>query len=222
MAQLYLIRHGESTANLRPDLIGGRTNSAELSLAGEEQARRLGRSIQRMLLFPLVAVSSPAVRTRRTLRLALREAGSSLPIHLLDSLQELSQGEAEGMPREAVYTQDVMRQLHAEGKDFKLPGGESMNEVGRRMYEAVLAIDRFTLQAERYREQTAPLRAMYMPPAALVSTHETAIKSLVATVKDLPQSWVHQTRLPNASITRLTVLDTHVMVDYLGRNAHHG
>lgn len=209
-------------ANLRPDLIGGRTNETALSPLGEEQAKVVGRYIHRLLVHPLVAVSSPAVRTRRTLRLALREANSALPIYLNDDLQELSQGAAEGQPRSDVYTDEVMVALRASGKDFKLPGGESMNEVGLRMYGAMLAIDHLTLQAERQRDHEAPLHGMYLPPAALVSTHETAIKSLVAHIKDLPQSWVHQTRLSNASITRLTVLDSHIMVDYLGRNVQHG
>ena len=209
-------------ANLRPDLIGGRTNETALSPLGEEQARAVGRYVHRILLRPLIAVSSPAVRTRRTLRLALREANSALPIYLNDDLQELSQGVAEGQPRNEIYTDEVMVALRASGKDFKLPGGESMNEVGLRMYGAMLAIDRLTLQAERQRDHEAPLRGMYLPPAALVSTHETAIKSLVARIKDLPQSWVHQTHLPNASITRLTVLDSHIMVDYLGRDVQHG
>jgi broad specificity phosphatase PhoE len=222
MAQLYLLRHGESMANLRPDLIGGRTNETALSALGEEQAKAVGRYIQRLLIQPLVAVSSPAVRTRRTLRLALREANSALPIYLTDDLQELSQGAAEGQPRSDVYTNEVMAALRASGKDFKLPGGESMNEVGSRMYGAMLAIDHLTLQAERQRDHETPLHGVYLPPAALVSTHETAIKSLVARIKDLPQSWVYQTRLANASITRLTVLDSHIMVDYLGRDVQHG
>ncbi len=216
MAQLYLLRHGESHANLQRDLIGGRTNETPLSPLGVEQARRAGAYMRRMLIRPSVAAVSPAVRTLHTAQLALREMEYRGKVTIDPMLQELSQGTSEGMPRHDVYTPERLEEIARLGKDFKLPEGESVSEVGERMVAAVYRVDSLVKYTQRTEAAGEVARGVMLPECGLIVTHETAIKSLVAKVKGHSQEWVYHTRLANASLTRLTVCDNAIIVDTLG------
>ena len=48
--RLFLIRHGQSLANTRPHLVGGRDEASPLSERGEDEARRLGERLAREFL----------------------------------------------------------------------------------------------------------------------------------------------------------------------------
>lgn len=213
MAQLYYLRHGESEANLRPDLIGGRTNEAKLSPRGEEQARRAGKHLRELMIKPSVVYVSPAVRTLRTAELALSEIDYRGKVVICPELQELSQGDCEGLPRADVYTPERLEQIAELGKGFKLPGGESVRELGDRLYEASLVIN-------QYAERIGGFETSYMclPASALIVTHETAIKALAARQKGYSQQWVYETKLPNASLSRMNAVDSHIGVEYLGKD----
>lgn len=213
MAQLYYLRHGQSEANLRPDIIGGRTNSAELSELGIEQAKRAGQYLARLHVQPSLVAVSPAVRTLSTASYALAEMGYCDDVKIMPELQELSQGDCEGLPRVEVYTDERLEEIARLGKDFKLPGAESVNELGDRMYAASLAIDAIATRRGGYETLS-----MHLPAAALVVTHETAIKALVAKLQDRSQQWVYETKLPNASLSRISFLDGKARVDYLGQH----
>ena len=217
MSQLYFLRHGESEANLRPDLIGGRTNEAKLSPLGETQARRAGKYLLTMMIHPSIVHVSPAVRTLRTAELALGELDYHGRVVIDPRIQELSQGLSEGLPRVDVYTPEVLAQITEQGASFKLPGGESVEELGERMYEASRTIDQ---AAERI--GGFETKYMHLPVSALIVTHETAIKALVARTKHFSQHWVYETHLPNASLTRMNMLDGRLQIDYLGKATNHG
>jgi phosphohistidine phosphatase len=62
--ELYLIRHAEAA----PEGEGGVTEDADrpLTAKGEEQARRMGKGIERKGLRPDVVVASPLLRARQT------------------------------------------------------------------------------------------------------------------------------------------------------------
>ncbi len=70
MATLLLLRHGRTTANAAGGLAG--RQPVELDDTGREQARRVG---ERLRALPLAAVvTSPLIRCRQTLGLALPDA----------------------------------------------------------------------------------------------------------------------------------------------------
>ncbi len=213
MAQLYYLRHGQSEANLRPDVIGGRTTSAPLSERGVEQAKRAGRYLAQLHVRPSLVAVSPAVRTLSTASHALAVMRYEGQVKIMPELHELSQGDCEGLPRVDVYTDERLEEIARLGKDFKLPGGESINELGERMYAASLAVDAIATRRGGFET-----RSMCLPASALVVTHETAIKALVAKLQGRSQQWVYETKLPNASLSRINFLDGKAHVDYLGHD----
>ena len=218
MALLYLLRHGQSQANLHPELIGGRTPETPLSELGVNQAKHAGVYMARMLIRPSLVAVSPAVRTMDTAAYALRQMNYRGRVVIDPAFQELSQGVFEGQSRIETYTPERLEQIAQLGKDFKLPGGESVAEVGERMKIAMHRIDHMVRHTQREDASREAARGIMLPECGLVVTHETAIKALVAQIKGYDQEWVYKTRLSNASLTRLTVSDSSIILDVLGSN----
>lgn len=214
MASIYFMRHAESQSNLRPDLIGGRQNTVPLTPLGEQQAIERGRAMKRQLIRPNIVAVSPAVRARESARLALGEMNYRGKVYIEPDLQELFQGEAEGQPRERVWTEERLAQVAELGKDFALPGGESVRQLGERMYRAARKLSMLAERAENARVYDN----IYLPPHGLAITHEMAIKALVAHINDYDQQWAYETRLPNTSVTRITFVDHSERVDSIGLN----
>jgi broad specificity phosphatase PhoE len=128
MIDIYLIRHGESESNERPDLIGGRNTESPLSEHGLTQAHSLGRWLdQRDIRFDIV-MSSPAKRATQTAQVATRRK----PVILEDS-EELHQGDWQDVPRGDVYTPSTIKEIKANLLDFAAPNGESKRDVATRM-----------------------------------------------------------------------------------------
>jgi broad specificity phosphatase PhoE len=121
---LYLIRHGESVANVEP-IIGGMNGDAGLTERGREQAHllelRLG--VERLEAQWLYASTLPrAVQTAQYVARALR-----LSVQADDALQELRPGDADGLSVDDWRT----RYPGWDGESFATPfqtfapGGES-------------------------------------------------------------------------------------------------
>ena len=64
--EIYLIRHGESTMNAKPELIGGRSPSATLTATGKRQARALGVHLRSLGVDFDAVYSSPLERAKQT------------------------------------------------------------------------------------------------------------------------------------------------------------
>ena len=133
----YLLRHAESQMNTNTHLVGGRSNETPLTQKGIAQSRKLGLYLLERKITPGKVFTSPARRTQETACHSLGQMGTNIDPIISDEIQELGQGRAEGTPRIDVYTPEVLAQIENLGKDFKLPGGESMNDVGTRMHDWV-------------------------------------------------------------------------------------
>ncbi len=134
MTELYLFRHIQSEMNLQQGVIvGGRSNHTPPSELGLTQGPKLGAWITHHgLRFDFVD-SSPAIRTRRTAQFIMEGAGfPKAKLKISKRLQELSQGVAEGMLRDEVYTTEVIERIKIEQLDFRLHKGESMRDTGYR------------------------------------------------------------------------------------------
>ncbi len=120
MAQLWLIRHGE-TAWSRDGRHTGRTD-VPLTARGELQARLLAR---RLAAHPFALVlTSPLSRARETCRLAGRLEGAVVD----PDLQEWDYGQLEGRT-----TAEIQRELPGWSVwTGPIPGGETPDEVGAR------------------------------------------------------------------------------------------
>lgn len=197
---LYLVRHAESAMNVQPHLVGGRSNEAELTERGVAQARELGRLLLEQVGVPQAVYASPAVRTQATAHYALEAAAMSQAIRLDPALYEMDQGDYVGRERSEVYTDEVLELIALKGKDFKLPGGESMNDVGQRMLDWA--------NAHAAEASNGPL---------LVFGHGLAIRCLASTVHNWSHQQTFRTVVPNASLTRFSKQKGTWQLDFMGR-----
>ncbi len=193
MTEIYLARHPETTHNIDLSIVSGRSNDILLTERGVEQARDFATAFSLNYPVPDILFTSPAIRTKTLLDIYLQRTGLDKTYIIDDSLQEMSQGIAEGKDPTTIYTPDVLERIDTELFDFKLPEGESLNEVADRMLDWVW-------------------RTHYQFPdkKILAATHGQAIRALIGHLI----GWDHYqtTRdpanaTPNVSLTHLSVTD---------------
>lgn len=206
-AHVYLVRNAEAIATKNPHIIDGRTNESPLTTTGVDQAKRLGSFMLGASLKPEYAYTSPAIRSMQTASISLVLAAVPIWPFIQDNLQELDQGEWTGLDRITVYTPEVQAQIAKHGKDFKAPGGESMNEAGERMKQALDDIAEECIDAKT--DDSAPVIFVY--------THSVAIRSLISIVHDWPHERTFRTAVPNASLTHVTQTEGQWNLEHLGR-----
>ena len=224
VAELILIRHGESTANVafpRADAAGrldsglsGRDTDVELTDLGVAQAEAIGRWLATLPeeRLPEVVITSPYLRARETWRIAAAASGRSLPAPATDDrLVDRMLGELEMMTRPAIATRfpDEESRREAAGTwHYRPPGGESFGDVAARL-EAFLA--------DLNREH-AGQRALVVAHDAVVLMTRSVIEGLTW---DAVEAVERENRVPNGSITRFDgssgtlVLDRYSSVDHL-------
>lgn len=154
--QLILARHGETVENAAGIAQGW--HDGVLSDLGMQQVRRLGERIARMQ--PNALFSSPLRRAYATAQ-AIADA-TGLEIRTLDTLREVCLGTWEGRAYGDIRRDDLENYNRWRlDPESACPGGESHNDVLRRMQEAFATIS-----------ATADGQAL----RAVVVTHGTAIR----------------------------------------------
>jgi len=136
--RIFLIRHGESEANLLPGQIGGRQNESPLSKKGLQQAMKLGNRLKAMGIKFEKVYSSTAVRAFETARIAL----PGVNVEKNEELLEQGQGDWEMGDRKKIMTEEILAQMNSDNWEFKAPQtdrtvSESPREVEERMYRFV-------------------------------------------------------------------------------------
>ena len=173
--------------NLMPHLIGGRSNWAPISARGKEQAEALGLFLRKNDFIPAKVVSSPAERTMQTAEHSLATMGLDVEVEIDDAIQELDQGDWEGLPREQIYTPELITCINDMNGTFRPPNGESPRDVARRMYAA---LETRVIEVED-------------GGSLHVYTHGFAIRSLVGQLSGWSHQQVVGSSTDNTSITRL-------------------
>jgi broad specificity phosphatase PhoE len=131
----WLLRHGETDGNARGQ-VQGQTAGTGLSRRGQQQVRAAAAALVRSPVRPAAVVSSDLERCRQTAEL-LADA-LDLPVRFDPDLRERSFGELEGrlwadVPPEAVG----MRGGRVTGPAVRPPGGESVDDMARRVSRAL-------------------------------------------------------------------------------------
>ena len=116
---------------------------------------------------------SPALRAFDTARLALSASGNDACIETDERLHEQDVGSWVGRLATDIFDEACMADVRALGKDFRPPGGESMNDVGRRMCDWLASLTR--------------LRRGDVDPVVVAFTHGGAIRALAS----LLLHWTH-------------------------------
>lgn len=160
MATVLLLRHGRTTANADGGLAGRRP--VELDDTGRAQATAVG---ERLKAVPLAAVvTSPLIRCRQTLELALPSAEP----HPEDGLIECGYGAWEGQPLKKLAKDPLWPVVQQHPSAAVFPGGEAMADMASRAVAAVRAWD-------------ARVTAEHGPHAIwLACSHGDVIKAIVA------------------------------------------
>ncbi|MEV4202097.1 histidine phosphatase family protein [Micromonospora globbae] len=146
LAGLWIVRHGESTANVAAaraesagaELIGldHRDADVPLSPTGEEQARATGRWLAALppRRRPDVAVTSPYLRAVRTGELALEDTG--VPLSRDERLRDRELGILDGLTPHGVrarYPDEEARRRRLGKFYYRPPGGEAWTDVALRL-----------------------------------------------------------------------------------------
>lgn len=202
--ELYLIRHGQTVMNTKPEYVGGRSSETPLTATGIEQSKRLGRVMLAKSVLPHAVFSSPAIRAVDTARYSLAEMGLDVRPLVHDALHELGLGQGEGKLRSEVYTDTVSQDIARLGKDFRLEDGESMNDVGLRMNGWITE----TFAGESNEE----------PQRHFVYTHGGAIKYLASRILDWDHQRTYRTEIDNASVNLFVLEGGVCSVMYLNRD----
>ena len=149
VAELVLIRHGQSTANVAFPLadaqglvesgLAGRDTDVELTDLGVEQAAAVGRWLAALPVgeLPEVVITSPYLRARETWRIAAATSGLSLPVPGTDDrLVDRLVGEFEMLTLAAIrqrFPDEPARFEQAGEYAYRPPGGEAFGDIAVRL-----------------------------------------------------------------------------------------
>lgn len=127
--RVLFLRHAHSVSQHDKTVVVGRAHDAALSERGRVQAAALAEALA---AWPIDAVyTSTCVRAYETARPIAERL--ELPLEETDDLVERSQGDLEGVPKDAAYPPDIERRMHADQWRWKPPNGESLEEVAARL-----------------------------------------------------------------------------------------
>ena len=208
MSQLFFLRHGETaynveqSANSPESKVGSRSNELELTDLGEIQAAVAAEYFERHDIYPTRWYSSPAVRTLNTGWIVTYSLGLGLEPIIDDGLQEMSQGAAEGKLRSEIWTPETSKQAVEGGMDFKLPGGESLEDVMVRKRQTIETILR-----ENNDSQTI-----------MVTGHGMALRCLAASVHGWGREEILAAKTPNCSLTSVSFHEDQLAIDFFAKN----
>ena len=162
MATLILLRHGRTSSNVGGILAGHQPT--ELDETGRAQAVAVGQRLAASGVPLGAVVTSPLLRCRQTLELALPDVVPDVEPRLV----ECGYGDWEGQPLKTLAKQPLWQVVQAHPSAARFPGGESLAEVSARAVAAV-------------RDWDARVTAGCGPDAVwLACSHGDVIKAVVA------------------------------------------
>lgn len=194
---LTLIRHGQSTTNQNPDLMG-QTAETPLSDKGRRQAQRLYERICGGIKTGRdVVYSSPYVRAHDTASIA---TNWSRDITLVDDLREYSAGDWTGASRKETVTLPVAAKMSLLNYSFLPPNGESLSQVERR---ASLWVENEILYNQEKIAKAQELAKTNEVANYICFTHGMTIKCLLHYILGYDKSMAWKVTIDNTSITQL-------------------
>lgn len=199
---LTLIRHGQSTTNQNPDLMGQEADTP-LSDKGKLQAWHLGERLAAEGMKMDYVFSSTYTRAHDTAKIALEHFHNPPKIELVHDLREYSAGDWTGASRGDTLTTAIKVRMGMMAHGFLPPNGESLHQVERRaskwLEDRILYNDEMCAQAlARKAESHAP-----EPINVVCFSHGMTIKCLLHYILGFDQSFTWKVTIDNTSITQL-------------------
>jgi probable phosphomutase (TIGR03848 family) len=183
VATVILLRHGRTTSNAGGTLAGHQPT--ELDESGRAQATAVGQRLAAAEVPLVTVVSSPLIRCRQTLDLAL----PGRPPELDDRLVECRYGDWEGQPLKALAKLPLWQTVQAHPSAATFPNGEAMAAMSARAVAAV-------------RDWDARVTAEHGPDAVwLACSHGDVIKTIVADALGMHLDLFQRISVDPASLT---------------------
>jgi probable phosphoglycerate mutase len=225
VAELILVRHGQSLANvafpaadaagLLEAEISGRDAEVPLTETGKEQAAAIGAWLAALPAErrPEVVITSPYLRARETWRIAAEASELDLPTPSTDDrLVDRLMGDLELMTHAAVarhFPDEAARRAEAGEFEYAPPGGESFKDI-----------------AVRLRSFLDDLHRAHPGKRVIVVAHDAVVLMMRAVIEDLTWDQVLAVEagagnVRNASISRFADaagrlrLDRYNVIDHL-------
>jgi len=211
---LYLIRHGQSEANVDPDKMG-QTAEVPLTNLGKEQATALGEKLTQDGVFFDKVYSSPYDRARDTAIISASHFGE---IIFCNDLREYDAGDWKGSSRKEIITNDIKLSMNYFTNGFAPPNGESLNAVERRaskwLDETILFNQEIiALSNKKLNEQNKLLDIA-------VYSHGMTIKCLLHYIMGFDKSITWKIAINNTSVSKLTFDHEGWKVRYINNCSH--
>ncbi len=192
--RLFLVRHGETDANLNHYLQG--TSDGPLNAAGKVQVERLGNHLKNIALDHVYA--SDLQRAVETANAIARVHG--LIVEIDSQLREWNVGEMDGMPA-AVYLK-LIKETGKPLSQFDPPGGQKLSEVRER---ADAVIDKIV--------------ARHRGESVLVCSHGDFMRMMIGSILQIDVDMATAFHFDNASYSVFEFTDNRWKIIALNRIA---
>ena len=204
--RLYLVRHGESEANLA-GLLQGQTHGA-LTAAGRDAAGRLGRALAGLSVSdrPTAILTSDLRRAVETAEI-IAEALGVTP-HLFPAAREWNVGVLDGLPAAALV--DAIQRSGLPAAEFAPSGGESLTQLRARAEQTLAGLAHEAVDGAHggWRART------------LVVSHGDFIRMAIGAAASMPIDAANALKLRNTSLTELTLSNGTWRVGRIGDASH--
>jgi broad specificity phosphatase PhoE len=129
MPKDYLLRHGQSEANVR-GILAGPDNSVKLSEKGRRESRIVSKHLQKIEFTHIY--SSPISRCLQTVD-PLTSAKPQIPLLLEERIQEMNYGDWNGKDLKSLSKKREWKSIQNQPSKFKFPQGESFTQLRKRV-----------------------------------------------------------------------------------------
>lgn len=194
MAQLVIVRHGQSQWNLENRFTGW--VDVDLAPKGIEEAHAAGKKLKDFS-FDL-AYTSGLQRAQKTLAIILNEMGVSLDVTQNDALNERMYGDLQGMNKDEARKQFGEEQVHIWRRSYDVPppGGESLELTAKRVLPY-------------FESEIVP--QIKAGKNIIIAAHGNSLRALVMFLENMTPEEILKTEIPTGA-PRLYELDSNLKV----------
>ena len=204
--RLYLVRHGESEANVA-GVLQGQTHGA-LTATGRDAAGRLGRALASLLVTerPTAIFTSDLRRAVETAEIIADALGATL--QLLPAAREWNVGVLDGLPATALL--EAIKRSGLPAAEFVPSGGESLSQLQARAVQTLADLAPEVAEGSRFadRERT------------LLVSHGDFIRMAIGAAASMPIDAATSLKLRNTSLTEFALSNGTWRVERIGDASH--
>ena len=204
--RLYLVRHGESEANVA-GVLQGQTHGA-LTATGRDAAGRLGRALASLLVTerPTAIFTSDLRRAVETAEIIADALGATL--QLLPAAREWNVGVLDGLPATALL--EAIKRSGLPAAEFVPSGGESLSQLQARAVQTLADLAHEAAEGSRFadRERT------------LLVSHGDFIRMAIGAAASMPIDAATSLKLRNTSLTEFALSNGTWRVERIGDASH--